>query len=188
MFLQAGTEYFNPDQAARRIRDQNPLVTEEDANSEAWEQGRRLLERAIRERLSFAFETTLGGRTITGLLETASDKRLEVRIWYVGLRSPELHIARVRRRVAAGGHDIPDVTIRQRYNSSRRNLVRLLPRLTELKVFDNSEEADPAAGGQPAPLLVLHVDRGRVKHRLDARELPIWARPVVREARRLFRG
>jgi hypothetical protein len=58
--LQHGVEYFNPDEAARRILAANPTITQEDANSAAWHEGKRLLERAITERLNFAFETTLG--------------------------------------------------------------------------------------------------------------------------------
>src|ERR1700758_1689443 len=104
IFLASGSEYFNPDDAALRFRSLNPGMTEEEASSAAWRQGKRLLERAISERLNFAFETTLGGRTIAGLLDRALAEKIEVRIWYVGLASPELHIARVRSRVSGGGH------------------------------------------------------------------------------------
>ena len=92
------------------------------------------LERAIAGRLTFAFETTLGGDTIAALLDDALDARLAVRVWCVGLDTVERHIARVRRRVARGGHDIPDQKIRERYDRSRLNLIRLLPRLTELRL------------------------------------------------------
>jgi len=44
-----------------QIRSANPGITNKEANSAAWLQGKRLLERAIAERLNFAFETTLGG-------------------------------------------------------------------------------------------------------------------------------
>ena len=71
MFEQAGEEYFNPDTAARRILAANPGTTPSQANSAAWYQGKRLLEQAIAHRLRFALETTLGGKTITALLETA---------------------------------------------------------------------------------------------------------------------
>ena len=100
MFLAQGTGYFDPDEAARRILAANPGLAQAEANSAAWNQGRRLLERAIAERLNFAFETTLGGRTIPALLGAALSAGVEVRIWYVGLRSAALHIARVRARVA----------------------------------------------------------------------------------------
>jgi len=182
MLRQQGGEYFNPDEAARRIRSANPGIAQVEANAAAWQQGRRLLERAIAERLDFAFETTLGGNTIAALLEKALASGIEVRVWYVGLRSPELHIARVRARVAKGGHDIPEATIRDRYDRGRLNLIRLVPRLTELRVYDNSEEADPHTGAAPEPMLVLHVVRGRVVGSCDLTRTPEWAKPIVAAA------
>ena len=130
MFLAKGTEYFNPDEAASRIRSLNPGLSEAEANSEAWNQGKRLLQRAIAERLNFAFETTLGGNTIPALLSSALSAGLDVRIWYAGLSGVELHVARVRARVEKGGHAIPEQKIRDRYDRSRLNLIRLMPRLT----------------------------------------------------------
>ncbi|HEX7186447.1 MAG TPA: ZTL protein [Thermoanaerobaculia bacterium] len=127
------------------------------ANADAWRLGRALLERAIHERLDFAFETTLGGNTIPRLLGHAAKSRIEVLVWYVGLKSPELHIERVAARVRRGGHPIPEDLIRRRYERSRLNLVQLLPSLTALHVYDNSDDADPEAGGLPAPRLVLHL-------------------------------
>ena len=76
----------------------------------------------------------------------AANVGLPVRMWYVGLRDPDLHVQRVRARVARGGHDIPEATIRQRYDDSRTNLIRLLPHVAELKLYDNSLEADPHRG------------------------------------------
>lgn len=179
MLLHEDVEYFNPDEAARRILSANPGITQTEANSAAWHEGKRLLERAIAERGSFAFETTLGGRTIKALLDRALSERIEVRIWYVGLSSPELHIARVRSRVRRGGHDIPDETIRDRYNASRLNLIELLPKLTELRVYDNSKEADPFRGIAPEPTLILHLARGAVVRSCDLRLAPEWAKPIL---------
>lgn len=88
MFLQQGAYSFDPDDAARKILSKNPGITRDEANSAAWHQGKRLLERAIAKRWSFAFETTLGGRTITALLDRALSEGIDVRIWYVGLSSP----------------------------------------------------------------------------------------------------
>jgi predicted ABC-type ATPase len=146
-----------------------------------------LLERAISERLDFVFETTLGGHTISGLLEQALSQKIEVRIWYVGLASPELHIARVRSRVAAGGHDIPEAKIRERYENSRLHLVELMPKLTELRVFDNSEEADPRASLTPQPKLLLHMSHGKILGSCDLTETPQWAKPILAMAIRLSR-
>lgn len=182
MLLRRRVEYFNPDEAARRILAGNPGISQTQANGAAWHEGRRLLERAIAERLDFAFETTLGGRTITGLLERAAAQGIEVRVWYVGLSSPALHIARVRARVAKGGHDIPEPRIRERYDASRLNLIRLLPRLIELWVYDNSREADPHAGVAPEPRLVLHLRRGAMIGPRDLSATPEWAKAIVAAA------
>lgn len=183
-FLQAGVEFFNPDQATRLILARNPGLSLAAANSTAWHQGRRLLERAIAERLTYAFETTLGGTTIPGLLERALAAGIEVRVWYVGLESAELHLARVRARVARGGHDIPEAQVRARYDRSRLNLIRLLPRLTELRVYDNSAEADPHSGVAPTPVLLLHMVRGRIVRTGTLAGTPGWAKPILVAAAR----
>lgn len=179
---QKGADYFNPDEATQRIRSSNPRVSARDANIAAWHEGKRLLEDAIANRLVFAVETTLGGDTITGLLLRALADAIEVRMWYVGLATPELHIARVRARVARGGHDIPESKVRERYERSRINLIRLLPELTELRVFDNSADADPAAGSAPTPVLVLHMLNGTIVARCELSEVPQWAKPIVAAA------
>lgn len=182
MLRRAGADYFNPDEATVRILAANPGISTTEANRAAWHQGRRLLERAITERLDFAFETTLGGRTITALLGEAAAAGIEVRIWFVGLSSPELHMARVRARVTRGGHDIPDARIRTRYDQSRLNLIELMPHLTELRVFDNSVEGDPHIGIAPQPFLVLHMARGKIVEIIDLPKTPPWARPLVAAA------
>jgi predicted ABC-type ATPase len=185
MFVARGAEYFNPDSAARSISESNPGISQSDANSAAWHQGKRLLERAIAERLDFAFETTLGGKTITAMLEKALSNRIEVRVWYVGLNTPELHIARVRARYEQGGHSIPEEKIRQRYVQSRLNLIRLIPRLTELLVYDNSDEADPAAGKVPKLEFLLHFARGRILRSCPLGAVPEWAKPIFAAALKL---
>jgi predicted ABC-type ATPase len=182
MFKKAGQEFFNHDTVASEARELNPGLTHEQANVFAWVLGRSLLEKAILKRQDFAFETTLGGNTMTGLLERAANSGIEVRIWYVGLHSVEMHIARVRVRVRLGGHDIPEAKIRERYDRSRLNLLRLLPRLTELKVFDNSAENDPRKGRRPEPILLLRMIRGRIVSCLDLLEMPEWVKPIVQAA------
>jgi predicted ABC-type ATPase len=182
MFLVKGVQYFNPDAAAREIASRNPGISQIEANSAAWQEGKRLLERAIAEKLDFAFETTLGGRTIAGLLEKALAEGIEVCIWYVGLASVQLHIARVKSRVEQGGHAIPEERIRERYVQSRFNLIRLLPKLTELLLYDNSVEADPSAGETPQPKLLLHMVRGKMTRSCDPFEMPEWAKPIVAAA------
>ena len=185
MLLEQGVTYFNPDQAAAQIREENPHLSLTEAQSIAWREGLRLLKRAIAERLDYAFETTLGGKTITKLLEGAATSGVEVRVWYVGLDSAERHIARVGARVKRGGHDIPEQKIRERFARSILNLMRLMPRLTELRVYDNSFEADPHTGANPEPNLILHLDHGRIVGGCELAATPEWAKPVVLTALRI---
>lgn len=184
-FRETGTDYFNPDEATLRILKANPGISLTEANSAAWYAGKRLLERAISEGLDFAFETTLGGNTIPDLLKKALSTGLEVRLWFVGLSTPELHIARVRSRVAKGGHDIPEDKIRERYDRSRVKLIELMPTVTELRVYDNSVEADPNAGLPPQPKLILHLKNGKIVGMCELRVTPDWAKPLLASALRL---
>lgn len=179
MIRASGADYYDPDEAASRILRANPGASIVDANAAAWLEGKRLLERAITERGNFAFETSLGGTTIRALLARAAAAGLDVHVWYVALASPELHVARVRARVTRGGHDIPERDIRRRYDASRENLIALMPKLASLRVYDNSAEADPARGVAPQPLLLLHVDRGRVVTHCELRAAPDWVKPIL---------
>jgi len=180
----AGLDWYNPDRyAADLVRELGMPLGE--ANGRAWKHGESLLERAIATASNHAFETTLGGRTITRLLRNAS-KTHDVLMLYCGLDTPELHIARVAQRVAHQGHPIPDEKIRERWNTSRANLVQLLPVLARLQVFDNSRSVEPGRD-VPDPVLLLELEAGRVlfpdiaSHEALA-AVPAWAQPIVEAA------
>jgi predicted ABC-type ATPase len=187
-FRSSGADYYNPDEAARELVDAQPELTLAEANAAAWQTGRTLLERAIKERLDFAFETTLGGNTIPRLLAEAAKSGIEILVWYVGLESPELHVDRVAARVLRGGHPIPEEMIRRRYELSRLNLVQLLPFLSALRVYDNSDHAEPEVGGMPAPRLLLHLKAGRILEPQDLSKTPDWAKLIVAAALQLHLG
>jgi len=174
-----GADYYNPDEAARAIADASPSIAQPQANALAWQQGVRMLEHAISRRLDFAFETTLGGTTIAMLLARAIGQAIDVHIWYVALDSPELHLARVAARVARGGHDIPEHDIRRRYDASRQNLIDLMPYLATLHVYDNSADADLAAGEVPEPRLMLHLDHHAVVTHCELATAPEWVKPIL---------
>lgn len=176
----AGGRFYDPDRATRSCIAKGVSLPE--ANSLAWRRGVRQLERAIRDGSSYAFETTLGGRTITRTLLDAAARGRSVRIWYVGLTSPELHIERVRAKVAEGGHSIPEEKIRERWDSSRKNLIRLLSHARELALFDNSNTVDVAGGEAPRPEKLLHTRDGGVEFVAEPRTIPTWAKPIIQAA------
>jgi len=184
MIRAAGADYFNPDEAARQIASVNPGASTSEVNSAAWLEGKRLLERAIAQHGNFAFETTLGGATMTRLLGDAIDAGIDVHLWYVALENPELHLARVRECVSRGGHDIPERDVRRRYDESRQNLIELLHGLASLRIYDNSADADPAAGAAPTPQLLLHMERRRIVHHCALATAPEWVKPILLTALR----
>jgi predicted ABC-type ATPase len=182
MIHQSGADYFNPDEFTRKLVDRNPGLPLEQANALAWGEGKRRLEDAISTRQSFAFETTLGGKTISRLLHRAADHGMALKIWYVALDSADRHIVRVKARAARGGHDISPQRIRERYDESRANLTRLIPKVAALKVYDNSFEADVERSELPRLTLVLELVAGHIRNPERLAETPHWAKPIVAAA------
>lgn len=186
---ESGADYFNPDELARVAMDVTPGLSQQDANAYAWNEGKRRLEVAIKSAKAFAFETTLGGSSIAKLLEQAVKQGAVLRIWFVGLASVEQHIARVAARVKKGGHNIPETDIRRRWVGSHANLIRLIPHVTDLRVFDNSVEGDPALGVAPQPQLVLSIDDKKLSFPISMVDLaatPQWVKPIVFAAYKHF--
>jgi predicted ABC-type ATPase len=180
----AGLDWYNPDAFAREVRAIMNCSVEE-ANSIAWEEGRSRLAHAIRTQTNFALETTLGASTIPTMLSEAAATH-DVRVWYCGLDSQLDTGDVVVRRVKAGGHDIPEARIRERWQSSMRNLIALLPRIKSLQVYDNSNDVKP---GQaiPDPLLIMDWRDGKLSKpgptsRAALARVPEWAKPLVEQA------
>ena len=68
------------------------------------------------------------------------------------------------------------------------NLIALMPHLAALRVYDNSTDADPAAGRTPSLKLVLEVEHGRILEPEDLANTPDWAKPIVAAALKLRSG
>ena len=92
LLTQAGLAWFNPDTCARELVREHGYG-QEDANIAAWNEGVRRLDLAVRTRKTYAFETTLGGDTITQKLMAASASH-DVLVWFCGLRDAAQHIQR----------------------------------------------------------------------------------------------
>jgi predicted ABC-type ATPase len=94
---------------------------------------------------SFAFESTLSGRSYATWLKRLRNDGYQFRLIYIWLRDAELAVERVAERVRSGGHAIPPDDIRRRYRRGIRNLFQLyLPVADWWALYDNSED-DKAA-------------------------------------------
>ena len=182
LLTQAGLAWYNPDDFARALVT-NYGVSQEKANIEAWQEGVRRLRQAMAARRSFAFETTLGGHSIAQYLLQAC-KTHDVMVWYCGLRDPQLHLDRIKLRVRNGGHDIPEAKVRQRWVSSLRNLIVLMPSLAYLRVYDNSTQfAKGQAIGEPKLLLEMRAaQRIHPAMLIEAVDAPEWVKPALEAA------
>lgn len=184
LLARAGLTWFNPDTFARELMAATGC-DQDAANAHAWAEGVRRLDDAVAAGQSYAFETTLGGRTVAAKIQAAAATH-DVIVWFCGLDSPERHMARVRARVSRGGHDIPEAKIRARYPQAQRNVIALMPQLAHLSVYDNSTETalgDPI----PDPVLVMELEQGRLVHPSadDPAALgrtPGWAKALVEAA------
>lgn len=129
----------------------------------ALEAGRVMLGRLrelVGRRENFAFETTLATRSYAPWLRQLRQEGWSISLVFVWLENPELALARVRARVAAGGHHIPEETVRRRYRKGRENFFALYQPLAESwRVFDNSATSVPtliAKGKEMAVEAVFH--------------------------------
>jgi len=87
---------------------------------------------------TFALESTLSGKTYIRTFKLALSLGYELELHYLWLSNVEQAIARVRRRVRMGGHNVPVPDIRRRF---KRGLIHLindyLSLATRWAIWDN---------------------------------------------------
>jgi predicted ABC-type ATPase len=89
---------------------------------------------------SFAVETTLAGKHYLQMMVDARIRGFEVVLVYIGTENVGINLARIRNRVIAGGHDVPESDVRRRYQRSFKSLLTAIERADHTILFDNSTE------------------------------------------------
>ena len=102
-----------------------------------------IIRRYVAQGRSFAFETTLSGRTYASMIPRWQAQGYRVALHFLTLPSSDIAIARVRKRAAAGGHDIPEAVIRRRFEAGRRNLETTCQQLVDAWYRYDSSGAAP---------------------------------------------
>lgn len=88
---------------------------------------------------SFAFETTLSGRSYAQSIPQWRATDYHVKLIFLSLPTVEIAIARVASRVAQGGHAVAEDVIRRRFDSGLRNFHNLYNRIVDSWILcDNS--------------------------------------------------
>jgi len=89
---------------------------------------------------SFAFETTLSGKLHNKFIKRAKSDGYKIVFLYVVLSSVEQNLARVRQRVALGGHDVPESVIRRRYDKSILNFEPVAQMADQWELYYNGDK------------------------------------------------
>ena len=130
------TEFVNSDEFAKGLSPFDPSKASIQASRYMLMKIRYLLKRNE----DFAVETTLATRTLLKTVKSAQAAGYTVTLLYFWLNSPDLAVERVRARVEAGGHNIPEETIRRRYNTGIYYFFKLYAPISERWILaDNSQ-------------------------------------------------
>ena len=108
----------------------------------AFQAGRMMLEMidaCVGRGENFAFETTLSGRGYARMIPRWREQGYSIRLLFLQLPIPEAAIARVKQRVAMGGHNIQEDVIRRRFHLGWRNFEQVYRGLVdEWETWDTS--------------------------------------------------
>lgn len=132
--IAAGLSPFDPDRAAIRA-------------------GRLMLgeiHRRIKNGESFAFETTLSGHVYARFIPRWRKAGYRVRLIFLSLPNPEIAIARVKMRVAQGGHNVASAVVRRRFDAGLRNFQEVYMNIVNMwEWYDNAGSSPKliSAGG-----------------------------------------
>lgn len=129
------THFINADMIAQGLSPFSPVVA-------AMKAGRLVLkeiEEMSGKGISFAFETTLSGKTYLSLLNKLKNKGYRIHIFFLWIPSSGLALERIKGRVKSGGHDVPAADVRRRFRRSIDNFFKVYePLLDTWMLYDNS--------------------------------------------------
>ena len=130
--------YINADDIERELTDDS-ANTKSERERLAFREARRRRQQFREEGIAHAFETVFSHTSNLLDLQRLRSAGFALTLCWVATQDPSLNVERVHRRVAAGGHDIPEDKIRARYLRS----LKFLPRAAEMAhltyIYDNSD-------------------------------------------------
>ncbi len=128
-------EFVNADEIARGLSPFNPEHV-------AIQAGKMMLKRIddlLFQQEDFAIETTLTTKSYLNTIKLAQQKHYKITLLFIWLNDVNLAIKRVEKRVASGGHHIPEEVIRRRYIKGVENLKSFINLVDNWIVLNNSE-------------------------------------------------
>ena len=141
-------DFINADLIARGL---SPFAPEK----AAFEAGRIMLSQIgayVKAGRSFAFETTLSGTAYARSIPLWRATGFRVGLVFLSIPQVEVALARIRARVAQGGHDVSEPVVRRRFERGLRNYEQVYRRLVDSWVLYENSGREPVlidAGDNP---------------------------------------
>jgi predicted ABC-type ATPase len=164
--LLPGTAFVNADEIAKQRWPEDPASHSYEAARVAAATRAKLIELSA----SFIAETVFSHPSKLELIDAARGADYTI-VLHVLLIPEELAVERVRRRVSAGGHSVPEDKIRERYQRLWRLLATAIIRCDSATVYDNS--------GLDGPRIVAQMNDG---FSVGSPTWPAWTPDVLRSA------
>ncbi|WP_396936815.1 zeta toxin family protein [Mycolicibacterium sp.] len=136
--LLPNSPFVNADEIAKRRWPEDPATHSYEAARIAAQTRARLIERGD----SFTAETVFSHPSKLDLIDTANTAGYSV-ILHVVMIPEDLAVLRVRHRVEAGGHDVPEAKIRERYQRLWPLVAAAAARSESATFYDNSTTKGP---------------------------------------------
>lgn len=113
----------------------------------AMKAGRLVLEQIqelANKNCNFAFETTLAGKSYISLIKKLKKANYSVHLFFLWVTATELALARIKERVADGGHNVPASDVHRRFRRGIYNLFKSYRQLLDSWILFNNSKTTPA--------------------------------------------
>jgi predicted ABC-type ATPase len=157
---------INADNIARDIDPQAP----EAASYDAAEVAARWRSNWLQQGRSFCFETVFSHPSKIDFVAQAKTIGYTIVLVFIHLDNPELNKARVKTRIATGGHSVPEDKIEARIPRTLTHIETALPLVDEGFLIDNSSYHNPFQR------IATLCDNALTIHR---EPLPTWAHTML---------
>ena len=158
--------FVNADLIAKDMDSENPEGSSYYAETVA----AKIREDLISQGVSFCFETVFSHESKIDFLAQAKANGYQIILVYIHLFNSSLNEARVKQRVAEGGHSVPSEKIHSRIPRTMQNITIALSIVDEARILDNSSKADPFQ-----QIIVMKYGNYETK----ANPLPKWAKDLL---------
>lgn len=92
----------------------------------------------LEKQLSFSFETVMSSPDKIEFLKKAKANGFRIHLYFVATEDPIINVARVRDRVAKGGHNVPEDKIISRYYRTLEMLSDAVKTSNKVQIYDNT--------------------------------------------------